>query len=281
MSTSKAILVVGNDPEIYDLLARPSSSQKWVVERAKDSATSLAQIQSKTYDLVVTDVNTPGVEDVELLRGIHEARPGAKVVVMTSESTPDDIVEAMREHAFAYFCKPFDSEAWIEMIIRALNLPAWEDGIEVLSARPEWIALRVRCQMLTADRLLRFLREMRIDLPPKEQEDIAMAFREILLNAIEHGGQFDPKKKVHIECVRTSRILTYHVRDPGKGFSFNFLPHAAISNPPDAPAAHMQYRSEHNLRSGGFGILVTRSLVDELIYNEPGNEVLLIKYLGD
>ena len=227
----------------------------------------------------MTDVNTPAADDVELLRRIHEVRPSVKVVVMTSESTPDDIVESMREHAFAYFCKPFDPGAFTEMIARALSLPAWEDGIEVLSARPEWIAMRVRCQMLTADRLLRFLREMKIDVPPKEQEDIAMAFREILLNAIEHGGQFDPNKRVQIECVRTGRILIYHVRDPGKGFSFDFLPHAAISNPPDAPAAHMEYRAARNLRPGGFGILVTRSLVDELIYNERGNEVLLIKYL--
>ena len=279
MSASKAILAVGDDPGVYDLLRGRSSSQKWLVERAKDAAETLERIQSKAYDLVVTDVNTPGVDDVELLRRIHEARPSIKVVVMTSESTPDDVVESMREHAFAYFCKPFDRAAFTEVITRALDLPAWEDGIEVLSARPEWIALRVRCQILTAERLLRFLREIRIELPPKEQEDIAIAFREILLNAIEHGGQFDPNKRVHIECVRTSRILIYHVRDPGKGFSFDFLPHAAISNPPDEPAAHMEYRTAHDLRAGGFGILVTRSLVDELIYNERGNEVLLIKYL--
>ena len=80
--------------------------------------------------------------------------------------------------------------------------------------------------------------------------------------------------------MRTSRILIYHVRDPGKGFAFDFLPHAAISNLPDTPAAHMEYRSAHDLRPGGFGILLTRSLVDELIYSERGNEVLLIKYLG-
>ncbi len=247
--------------------------------KSEGPAETLAQIQSKAYDLVVTDVNTPAADDVELLRRIHDVRPGVKVVVMTSESTADDIVESMREHAFAYFCKPFDPIAFTEMIARALDLPAWEDGIEVLSARPEWIALRVRCQMLTADRLLQFLREMKIDLPPKEQEDIASAFREILLNAIEHGGRFDPQKRVQIECVRTDRILIYHVRDPGKGFSFDFLPHAAISNPIGEPTAHMEYRAAQNLRPGGFGILVTRSLVDELIYNERGNEVLLIKYL--
>jgi anti-sigma regulatory factor (Ser/Thr protein kinase) len=70
-----------------------------------------------------------------------------------------------------------------------------------------------------------------------------------------------------------------HVRDPGEGFSFEGLRHAAISNPDDAPAAHLQRRMELNMRAGGFGILVARNLVDELIYNERGNEVLLVKYL--
>ena len=136
----KLILVVGSDPGTHDLLVRASSSHEWAVERAKDTAETLAQIQSRAYDLVVTDVNTPAADDVELLRRIHEVRPSVKVVLMTSESTPDDIVESMREHAFAYFCKPFDPAAFTEMIARALSLPAWEDGIEVLSARPEWIA---------------------------------------------------------------------------------------------------------------------------------------------
>ena len=42
---------------------------------------------------------------------------------------------------------------------------------------------------------------------------------------------------------------------------------------------HIETRMELGLRPGGFGILMTRSLVDDLIYNEAGNEVLLIKYL--
>jgi DNA-binding NarL/FixJ family response regulator len=279
MPASKAILVTGSDSEVYDLLVEASSARDWLVKRSKDTAETLVQLQSTAYDLLITDVNTPGTDDVALLRRVHKMMPGAKVVVLTSESTPNDILEAMREHAFAYFCKPFDPDVLTEMVTRALDLPAWEDGIEVVSACPEWIALRVRCQALTAERLFQFMRELRIDLPQEEQEAIAVAFREILLNAIEHGGQFDPNKRVYIECGRTKRILIYHVRDPGKGFSFEALPHAAISNPPNAPAAHLQYRTELNMRAGGFGILVTRNLVDELIYNERGNEVLLVKYL--
>jgi anti-sigma regulatory factor (Ser/Thr protein kinase) len=74
--------------------------------------------------------------------------------------------------------------------------------------------------------------------------------------------------------------MIYYIRDPGEGFRLDNLPHAAISNPEDRPAEHMMYRMEQGLRPGGFGILLSRNLVDDLIYNEAGNELMLIKYLG-
>jgi anti-sigma regulatory factor (Ser/Thr protein kinase) len=45
------------------------------------------------------------------------------------------------------------------------------------------------------------------------------------------------------------------------------------------PTAHLLYREAHGLRAGGFGILFARKLVDEVTYNEHGNEVILVKYL--
>ena len=108
---------------------------------------------------------------------------------------------------------------------------------------------------------------------------MAQAFRELLTNAIEWGGKKDPKKKVRISCVRAKRMLLYRIADPGKGFDIDKLRHAAISNPADDPLAHFAEREEKGIRPGGFGLAMTRSLVDELIYNEARNEVICIKYL--
>jgi anti-sigma regulatory factor (Ser/Thr protein kinase) len=55
--------------------------------------------------------------------------------------------------------------------------------------------------------------------------------------------------------------------------------HSALSNPADCPDEHAANRSKLGMRAGGFGILLTRAFVDELLYNEKGNEALLIKYL--
>jgi anti-sigma regulatory factor (Ser/Thr protein kinase) len=69
------------------------------------------------------------------------------------------------------------------------------------------------------------------------------------------------------------------VKDPGEGFSLDEIKHAAISNPPDEPLRHQEFRDADGLRPGGFGVLMTRNLVDEVIYGERGNDVVLIKYL--
>ena len=118
-------------------------------------------------------------------------------------------------------------------------------------------------------------------LPEPVREAVAQAFRELLTNAVEWGGKLDPSRKVRISCVRTKRLLLYRIADPGEGFDIDRLRHAAIMNPDDDPMRHLSVREEQGLRPGGFGLAMTRSLVDDLIYNEARNEVLLIKYLDE
>jgi anti-sigma regulatory factor (Ser/Thr protein kinase) len=119
------------------------------------------------------------------------------------------------------------------------------------------------------------------DLATELRESIAYAFRELLLNAIEWGGRLDPARQVRIACLRARRMLMYRIADPGPGFTMEDLPHAAIGQPADNPILHMQVREEKGLRPGGFGLLMVRASVDELLYNEKRNEVVFVKYLDE
>ena len=279
MSDLKRILIVDDDPDVHHLLRLALQAGDRQIESAYDGLEGLRSIEAVAFDLVVTDVNMPGLDGLALTERVRQVRPETPVVVMTAAGTPENVIRAIQERAFSYFSKPFTTSAIAEMVERALSSKPSEDDIEVLSARPDWLGLLVRCKMEIADRILQFLREMGIPLPAAEQENIATAFREILLNAIEHGAGNDPKKRLAITYVRVGRALLYYVRDPGKGFSFQALTHAAVSNPADSTIEHTEVRSRLGMRPGGFGILMTRQLVDELIYSEAGNEVLLIKYL--
>jgi anti-sigma regulatory factor (Ser/Thr protein kinase) len=202
------------------------------------------------------------------------------VIVIAHTSVPEKVLRALREGAFAYFSRPFTVSALAAIVESALAAVPIEGDVEVLSAISHWLAIRLRCKRVTADRVLQFVQELTVDLKAPERENFVTALREILSNAIEHGGHLDPTKKTAITYLRTSGALLCYVRDPGEGFSFHELMHAAVSNPAECPFAHAEVRQQLGMRPGGFGILLARQFVDELIYNEKGNEALLIKYLS-
>jgi len=201
-----------------------------------------------------------------------------RLVILADESAPADVLASMREHAFSYFSRPVSYESLAFMIQLAAEGPCWDDGIEILSSTPAWIRLAARCDLSTAERLVQFIHEV-AELPDKEKEDVATAFREILLNAIEHGGRFDPSQNVEVAYLRARRMLICRVKDPGQGFSLEEMRHTAMANPPEDPIRHNADREVQGLRPGGYGVLIARHFVDDLIYNEKGNDVVLIKYL--
>lgn len=276
---AKLALVVDADPEVSGALCRVLNSEEWNIVHAPDNWSVLKLVEAKPFDLIITGTESSGKEDIDLLRRIRRVRPHVRLIILTDESTPADVITAMRERAFSYFSKPFSTASFAEIVRSAATEPLWDDGIELVSATPEWISIIARCDKKTADRLVQFLQEMS-DLPHREREDVATAFREMLLNAIEHGGNFDPNQYVEVAYVRTRKLVMCRIKDPGQGFSLEEIHHAAVNNPSYDPLRHALFREAHGLRPGGYGVLLTKHLVDELVYSEKGNEVLLIKYLS-
>ena len=276
--SSKAALLIGDDPEVKAALAIILAPEGWTLEQSANLDDALARAKSRQFDLIVTSRETSGKEDVEFLRRLRRVKPHTRMIILADDSTPHDVIASMREHAFGYLSKGFSVETLADTVTALLETPTWDDGIEIVSATPNLITLALRCRMVTAERLLQFLREI-TDLPDEELHDVGMAFREMLLNAMEHGGHFDPEKYVEVCYVRTRHVVMARIKDPGDGFTLEEVRHAAVGNPPDDPLAHVIRRNAEGMRPGGYGVMLTKNLVDELIYGEKGNEVLLVKYL--
>lgn len=274
----KRILTISSNPEQISWLLDAPPLQDYEIVIARGEADALKLLRQKFFGVVITNPHTLFEYDLVLHDEMRRIRPGLRTIILSPEAAPADVVEAIREHVFACFNVPFDREEVIDMVKRAIESPGWRDGIEVLSASNEWIALRVTCSLLSAERLVHFMDELMADHPDQRRSDLITAFREILLNAMEYGAGFDPEKVIDVCAVRTERGQCYYFRDPGTGFHRDVLPHAAVSNAPENPIGHIAYREEVGLRPGGFGLMLTGQLVDEIIYNEIGNEVLLIKH---
>jgi len=189
------------------------------------------------------------------------------------------VIAALRARVFACFSPPFDPCEIAHMASHAASDSQWRDDIQVLSAKPGWVSVRVNCRLITAERMMTFAKELSAQLPQGTRQDLMVALREILLNAMEHGAAFNPEQVVEVTAIRTARSFVFYVHDPGAGFRRELLTHAAIANPADGPAAHIEFRERAGMRPGGYGLLLASGTVDELIYSEIGNEVLLIKYL--
>jgi len=272
------ILVVDDDRATRHMLSRVLAGAGYDTSTAKDGIEALEKLRGKRVDLLLLDIWMPRMNGLDLLARLRRRKSRPRVVVMTSDDAPATLLKAVREQAFTYVHKPVDSKALVQAVRDTLASPE-ATPVEVVSARPEWVELVVPCTREAAERLQGVMSRLDADLAPDLRESLAYAFRELLLNAVEWGGRLDPSRKVRISYLRARRMILYRIADPGPGFQLDDLPHAAIGQSPDDPILHMQVREEKGMRPGGFGLLMVRASVDELLYNEKRNEVVFVKYL--
>jgi CheY-like chemotaxis protein/anti-sigma regulatory factor (Ser/Thr protein kinase) len=273
------ILIVDDDRSTRELLRTQLRSAGHAAETATGGASALARLARRRFDLVLLDVWMPGMDGLEVLARLRDVPSRPRVIVMTADDAPLTLLRALREQAERCISKPVEPAELKRLIGEVLAAKASARPIEVISAQPNWVELLVPCDRESAERIQGVLARLDTDLPEEVRSRVGQAFRELLMNAVEWGGKLDPSQTVRIAYLRARRMLLYRIADPGHGFRFEELPHSALNNPPDRPMEHALVREERGLRPGGFGLLLARSMVDELIYNEARNEVVFVKYL--
>lgn len=273
------VLVIGTDNLVTHEIGDALSAAGVPLEYAPGPAGALQRLRMRSFGVVITSPGTAVEEDLALLEEMRLIRPAVKCIVLALTSTPDEVIAALRARVFACFTPPFDTGTIAGLARDAASTSQWRDGIEVITARPGWVSIRANCNILTAERLLSFATELSAQLPPNTRQEMMQAFHEILLNAMEHGAAFNPEQVIEVSAVRTARAFVFYVRDPGAGFRLDSISDITMTDRSHDPIAHVVKREDAGLRPGGYGLLLAAGTVDELIYSEVGNEVLLIKYL--
>ena len=100
------ILIVDDDEKVRRLLARILTREGFTCDLAADAAQALEDIEDREYDLVITDVNMPGMSGMELLAEVLVRRPDTSVILVTGLNNTSTAVTALEHGAYDYILKP-------------------------------------------------------------------------------------------------------------------------------------------------------------------------------
>ena len=291
------VLVVDDSSAHRDRIGRLLGSHAdWHVEYAAHGGEALIKIGQSEPDLVVTDLIMPEVNGLELVASVRERHPLVPVILMTSKGCEEVAVQALQRGAAGYVPKQLVARLLPDTILKILAVSGRQRShtrlMGCMTETDYAFVLENDCELIPP--MVTYLQESVAQLGTCREADrtrVGIALEEALANAIFHGNleigselrnldqdayyalvekrRNEPPyrdRRVRVEAAVSASVAMFTVRDEGPGFDPSQLPD------PTDPA---------NLeKSSGRGILLMRTFMDEVTFNEKGNEVLLVKHIG-
>jgi DNA-binding response OmpR family regulator len=267
-------LIVEDHPEQADLVARILRMRDYHSILAEDGEAGLRLARERHPDVMLLDLMLPDINGFDVCRRLR-TDPATRlipVVMLTALNDVQHRVHGFRVGANAYVTKPYGVEDLFEAISAAR---AWRTSMEQRALQGE-IHVELNSEITLLKDLNDFLMLVCESTPLQHDQviQIRQAVMEMAHNAIEWGNLHQNDRLVNITYRIHDDRLEIVVQDQGPGFDRSQLPHAAV---PDDPFSHLDVREKLGLRAGGFGLLICQGMVDEMHYNDSGNEVALIK----
>jgi DNA-binding response OmpR family regulator len=271
---ARTALIVEDDEMLADLLATVLRSMDFNPVVFHYGANAPDWVREHRPDLVLLDLMLPDCSGYDICEKIKLDRETnlTPVIIATALTDHSQMVRGLRVGANYYLTKPFN----IDQLQYAVD--------HVLKKRDELIeggaSGEIHFVLKSDSRYLAELNDMMSSLllfsglSDDQAYQLSAAVREMGNNAIEWGNRKQIDQPVTITYRIDPEKVTIIIRDSGPGFDRNKLKHAANI---EDPTSHLEVRESMGIRVGGFGILMTKGLVDELEYNQAGNEVRMVK----
>jgi len=132
----KSILVVDDEKNQREILETILSGEGYDVTTASSGEAAMKFVESRRFDLVLTDLKMTGMSGLDLLKELTNYDKSIIVILLTAHGSVDSAVDALRLGAFDYLQKPYDSEKLLDTVSRALNKLSALDT-EIVSVSPE------------------------------------------------------------------------------------------------------------------------------------------------
>lgn len=117
----KQILVVDDDNTFREFVVEVLQRKDYAVDAAENGQRAVEHMESKNYDLIVSDIRMPGMDGIQVFEKALQLQPQARVIMLTAYASLEDAVELMHKGAFYYIEKPCDPDRLEILVQRALE----------------------------------------------------------------------------------------------------------------------------------------------------------------
>jgi CheY-like chemotaxis protein len=291
--TMARVLIAEDSPTQAQQLQFMLEDAGFTVQMANNGAQALAAIQREVPDIVVTDLEMPEMNGLQLVEAIYRDYPGLPIVLMTAYGSEETAALALQKGATSYVPKRYlaqDMVATLGNILAVARADRQHQRVVELQTRSETQYVLPNDESVIPPfigHLEEQLTRMRFG-DPTTLIRVSVALREALMNAMQHGNleitadtrEKDEKafqamveersnqepyrsRSVHVTTVLTRRQAQYTVRDEGRGFD---------------PEALTDATHPANLEKvSGRGLLLIRTFMDHVSFNEDGTAITMVK----
>lgn len=274
------------------------SKSGWTIESAGDGAEALSRMEDAAPDVVVTDMQMPGMDGLQLVTAVRRRYPRVPVILMTAFGSESLAVEALEKGAASYVPKQQLGQKLVNTVEKVVALGRAERNYEELMGCmiESEFRLSLKNDAGLIDPLVDLIQRLVAGIgfcDYTEGLQVGMALKEALLNALFHGSlelrvdqmqdaldklragkivslvhdpRLDPAyrdRRIDVAVSLSPEEVRFVVRDQGSGFDVSTVPK---SKDPSA------------LEAGrGRGLAIMQNLMDEVTFNESGNQVTLVK----
>jgi CheY-like chemotaxis protein len=268
------------------------------VDYAENGSAALAKIRQQAPDVIVTDLQMPQMDGLDLVRAVSIHHSDIPVILMTAHGSEELAVAALEQGAASYVPKSRAAEKLLETVHQVLSLStaagSYERLLECMDKTEFYFTLGNDPSVF--DPLVDLVQQIAMGMgvsSPAERFSVGSALQEALLNAFYRGNleitreqMQEAREKmllgeevsliedrcsqspfgerrihVHVKIVRDE--ATFVVRDEGPGFDISKIPR-------DGDPAALEWE-------GGRGLVLIQACMDEVRHNERGNEIIMIK----